>query len=360
VPAPAEEGPTPARDCVLSTPELLEAILAELDARTLLTSAQRVCRAWRAVVEACPRLQQQLFFRAERQPRRRRQQQPATSSPSSSSSARLSRVEPRRLNPLLTAAFPPLFHPPLTADGSQLPLANRGVRLTAKSMLEKKLPVADMHDGRRRHRAFVRAGASWRDMLVAQPPPRRVGCLRVQDGRFSSQLVDVADGVEGGGLRMGLFFDMVCSAVWGAAAAAVAGAAAAGSTAPPERTEHRHHEVSVCWEPALVGQRESAGLSPEWTGTTPGFPSWWMSGFPKAWVGAVDVVFVEVVRPPGWSPPPALIIPKLPAKLRSGHNAAWMFRCEEFEEVVWAPKPGIELQDADELWNLKLPVLSSS
>jgi hypothetical protein len=75
----------------LSTPEILNLLLAELSMRCLLTTAQRVCRRWRDAIVASPTLQQKLFFRpvpelTQRQPE-------------------------RQLNPILQKAFPPWFKP---------------------------------------------------------------------------------------------------------------------------------------------------------------------------------------------------------------------------------------------------------
>ncbi|KAK5698197.1 hypothetical protein LTR97_007158 [Elasticomyces elasticus] len=52
---------TPAADAALAITELLESILARVDAKTLLFP-QRVCRKWRDVVEGSHTLQQKLFI----------------------------------------------------------------------------------------------------------------------------------------------------------------------------------------------------------------------------------------------------------------------------------------------------------
>ena len=48
----------------LATPEFLEAILLQVDRRSLLTSVQRVCTVWHKAIATFPSLQQYFFFRA--------------------------------------------------------------------------------------------------------------------------------------------------------------------------------------------------------------------------------------------------------------------------------------------------------
>lgn len=47
---------------VLSTAELLELILLNLDLRTLLTTAQRTCRDWNSFIRDSHSLQENLYF----------------------------------------------------------------------------------------------------------------------------------------------------------------------------------------------------------------------------------------------------------------------------------------------------------
>lgn len=49
-------------DVAVGIAELLEAVLLELDMRTLLVSAQRVSKHWHAVIKHSPRIQQALFY----------------------------------------------------------------------------------------------------------------------------------------------------------------------------------------------------------------------------------------------------------------------------------------------------------
>ncbi|KAJ6445911.1 F-box domain-containing protein [Purpureocillium lavendulum] len=52
-----------ATDRLLPVPELLELILLELDVRSLLCRAQRVCQKWRQLIDSSPRIQAKLRFK---------------------------------------------------------------------------------------------------------------------------------------------------------------------------------------------------------------------------------------------------------------------------------------------------------
>lgn len=122
---------------VLTTPELLEPILLNLDMRCLLTSALRVCRQWRDLIQGSIWLQRALFFECEEKP------------------AGSQEVE---FNPLLLELFPILFD----LAGTPGPRGFNDLAIEA-------LPI-----GRRRV-AFYRLNASWRRMHLRQPPVRHVG-----------------------------------------------------------------------------------------------------------------------------------------------------------------------------------------
>lgn len=53
-------------DAFLSTPELVQEMLLQLDLRTLLTSAQLVCRQWFDIIATSPTLQQALHLKPSR------------------------------------------------------------------------------------------------------------------------------------------------------------------------------------------------------------------------------------------------------------------------------------------------------
>ncbi|KAK8043301.1 hypothetical protein PG993_005731 [Apiospora rasikravindrae] len=196
--------PCAARDSVLSTPELLEIIFAFFSARRLLVSGQRVCRLWKDVIDQSPRLQKHLFFRPEDEGEEGRCR--ADTFPASS-------------NPLLRHAFREFFFP-----GHH----KRSVRFSFSALRE--LPIADMKNGRKRHNAFIRAGASWRSMLVSQPPPRELflvadgrsteggrisglSVVRLPDMRVAERATSGPTLVRiSGPVTMGLLYDLACHA----------------------------------------------------------------------------------------------------------------------------------------------------
>ncbi|KAJ7022846.1 hypothetical protein C8F04DRAFT_1136561 [Mycena alexandri] len=119
-----------ARDAVVSSPELVELILTCLPMRDLLVAAPRVSKMWNAIT-LTRTLQRILFFRPDPSDRR-----------------------PLR-NPLLMELFPPFFAPGGSHSRSSWPGG-------AKSIA--KMPWANAPE------AFRRPDASWRRMLVVQPP----------------------------------------------------------------------------------------------------------------------------------------------------------------------------------------------
>ncbi|KAK3353755.1 hypothetical protein B0T25DRAFT_220624 [Lasiosphaeria hispida] len=211
-----------ARSTVFSTHELAVLIFSDLDARTLLTRIQRVCTLWRDIIATSPPLQRRLFFAAD----------PDTPSPRAPPASKARLVQ----NPLLRDAFPLLFadHTRLEAQpwhDLRYLLSNGQWRHDAFELLEKglitgefaatykltpwrlstdkphnALAIADVRDGRRLHDALTTSGASWRRMLVSQPPPVRVARVRGTEG---SDMVDVP-----GGLRMGDLWDEVFTILW--------------------------------------------------------------------------------------------------------------------------------------------------
>ena len=120
------------RDYVLRITELLELILLQLDMRTLLIS-QRVCRKWNSLIRTSSNIQETLFFK------------PVI--PGS--------VPTKVQNPLLAEVFPPFF------------IKMKG-RISMNSF--------DMVKHPEKQRAYLRPEASWRRMLVQQPPAYQLGC----------------------------------------------------------------------------------------------------------------------------------------------------------------------------------------
>jgi hypothetical protein len=127
--------------------EILELILLETDTRTLLTSAQRVCRTWHFLVQDSHDLQAALFFKSVRYT--------------------LPRGTPGIRNPLLEECIWPWFcarqasstSPPPVEGGAEIPQID---------------PQSD--------RLFLRNGASWKRMLFQQPPRSYIGLVE-KDGK---------------------------------------------------------------------------------------------------------------------------------------------------------------------------------
>ncbi|KAJ4419063.1 hypothetical protein N0V82_005186 [Gnomoniopsis sp. IMI 355080] len=165
---------------VLTTPELLEPILLGLDMRSLLTSALRVCRQWRDVIQASRSLQRALFFECDE-----KQQLPAEGQ----------HDEEVTFNPLLVEMFPLLFD----FAGAPSPHGFNDLAIEA-------LPIG-------RHRvAFYRLSASWRRMHIRHPPVKQVGLwtLDVSRGRTEKLKMVKYDG----GLRMECFYFLVLKHVY--------------------------------------------------------------------------------------------------------------------------------------------------
>ncbi|KAJ7763375.1 hypothetical protein B0H16DRAFT_1311113 [Mycena metata] len=157
----------PTQETVLATPELLELILVRLPMRDLLVTASRVSKMWNAVTRTPP-LQRALFFLPDIEP-----------------------TSPLMRNPLLMAMFPPFFAPEDPEDG-----------WPGGAPFIMKMPWASAPD------AFRRANASWRQMLVVQPPARTLivaNSYSTPAGTFESQgKMEVDDG-----LRMGALYDFL-------------------------------------------------------------------------------------------------------------------------------------------------------
>ncbi|KAF7355983.1 F-box domain protein [Mycena venus] len=155
-----------ARDSVIQTPELVEHTLALLPVRDLLVIAPLVSKMWQAITLS-PTLQRALFFEAD---------------PTASASQPVQ-------NPLLVELFQPFFAP---NAAETFPWPG-----TATSILE--MPWAQAPE------AFKRADASWRRMLVTQPPVQTMVVIQTRHGMGGSferraVLRDLS-------LRMGMLYD---------------------------------------------------------------------------------------------------------------------------------------------------------
>lgn len=149
-----------AQAIALSTFELLELILLQLDTQTLLT-AQRTCQTWHRIIQESVAIQKALFF-----------------IPMNSSSANI-KVQ----NALLAKKFPGFFNSNLTL------LAN-----------------VDMLQRPEKLEAYIRPEASWRRMLVQQPPIFRIGIL-VSCFAFSESYTFYELSTREDGLRMEELFE---------------------------------------------------------------------------------------------------------------------------------------------------------
>lgn len=130
----------------LDTPEILEMILARVDMRTLLTSAQRVSRCWSDLISNSPSIQKALFFT------------PIMNSEWG--------IKMKTFNPLLTETFPSIFPAKDGRQDSQFPLCDLPTTKDAKKMDR-----------------LVRKDASWRKMLVRQPPIFEIGIFEIYSSR---------------------------------------------------------------------------------------------------------------------------------------------------------------------------------
>ncbi|KAK7921435.1 hypothetical protein PG985_009457 [Apiospora marii] len=156
------------RTHVFATTELLEGTLLHLEPRTLLTLAQLVQRRWRDVIRDSAALQQKLYLKGtlDKSPKR-----------------------PREINPLLKTHFPffiderpfKLHDSFLQIIWSQMfiPQVNPShSECQARTVTYGDLlPNQPWAGNAKRLDAFLRPEASWRRMLVAQPPIRRLGLV---------------------------------------------------------------------------------------------------------------------------------------------------------------------------------------
>ncbi|KAK7962927.1 uncharacterized protein PG986_003752 [Apiospora aurea] len=179
--------PCAARDSVFATPELLGAILTFVSIRRLLVAGQRVCRLWKDVIDRSPQLQKHLHLQPEDDETEGGRWEDS--------------LPPAAPNPVLRHAFQNLFFP---GHGKC------SLRFGIPDL--RRLPIADTKNGRRRHNAFVRTGASWRSMLVSQPPPTELVLVaggRSQTGGMSNSTALIRFR---GPVTMGLLYDLVCHA----------------------------------------------------------------------------------------------------------------------------------------------------
>jgi hypothetical protein len=170
---------------VLALPELLEIIFLYLDVRLILTSTQRVCKLWKGVIDSSGSIQQQLFF------------EPIPAA----------QVKMNDNNQVIFHRNPHLPKSVRALIQYSTKCHNQGLmtELNAKAHAWRNLPLANTKTNLIKHLAWARKGASWRRMLLSQPPPR-VGYIDCESDYSCVELQEP--------LRLGTFFDICYSIVW--------------------------------------------------------------------------------------------------------------------------------------------------
>lgn len=210
-----------AMKAVLAVSELLEAIFLHLDMNTLLLSIMRVNKKWHGIISTSPALQQALYFKQI---------------PSIPKECEHDGVEPV-LNPLLIEKFGSCFFDfgptsgyvrragsfftlPWTAKHHQTkhisegPYRTPSCQVAAPSGSDLVEPdILETFQASNDRRRFTNRGASWRRMLVSQPPPPGMGYLLWEtESSFSGpQTVstEMIPAKTSDGLRMGELYDFV-------------------------------------------------------------------------------------------------------------------------------------------------------
>ncbi|KAJ5827729.1 hypothetical protein N7447_004492 [Penicillium robsamsonii] len=181
---------TPTQSRALSIPEIFELILLNLDIRTLLTKATRICHTWSHFINSSPRIQWTLFFR------------PLDNALN----------KPKIQNPLLAETFPSIFHQSGSSNGGSTKYNDTDVD-TANEDTTSNLTFTTFDMVRNPHKwdAYIRPEASWRRMLVQQPPVYTVSLLRSNVGH-GGQYLYIYEALDdqkepAGGLRMDIVFE---------------------------------------------------------------------------------------------------------------------------------------------------------
>ncbi|KAJ5549777.1 hypothetical protein N7535_002281 [Penicillium sp. DV-2018c] len=193
---------TPAQSHALSIPEIFELILLNLDTRTLLTKATRICRTWTQFINSSPALQWALFFRPL------------------DNVLNKSKIQ----NPLLAEVFPSIFrHPSAIPDDDMhdIDSEDESDDYSESHLVDVTFTTFDFV--RRPHKldAYMRPEASWRRMLVQQPPVYTLALLRSSLGHggqhlYHYEVLSTNDHNElSGGLRMEALFEvLVFGEIW--------------------------------------------------------------------------------------------------------------------------------------------------
>ncbi|XXG97192.1 hypothetical protein Hte_003487 [Hypoxylon texense] len=222
---------------VLSIPELLEAILLHLDMTTLLVSATRINKAWQAVINTSVLIQQALYLRPISTETERFGWKDFLESRKDSTSAQETGCP--TINPLLKERFGHCFFDtgefhgyllransfysmPWGANRRETSDTKEPADLVPAYMYPRGPQTADMNPKELSEmqiacRKFTRKEASWRKMLVSQPPPPQLGYLFMEAHRDHffgphwvwTTLIEPVNNALLPGLRMGTLYDVV-------------------------------------------------------------------------------------------------------------------------------------------------------
>jgi hypothetical protein len=138
----------------LGISELVNIFLEQCSTNVLLNCTM-VCRTWNKIINQSPTLQQNLFF------------EPITAG----------NTEEYSLNPVLSSHFAPVLCPELLNRDLSTLLAIKQLE-AGHRCLPEDLPAVSWARNTSMHahidNAMIRQGASWRNMLVSQPPIKRI------------------------------------------------------------------------------------------------------------------------------------------------------------------------------------------
>jgi hypothetical protein len=218
-----EPKPRTAKQKALRSTEILEQVFSNLDMVTLLVSVPRVNKTWKAVVEGSVSLQRKLYFAPDANAPRGRHPQ-----------ANWTKDKREKKFPIINSLlvryfrscffnFGCLYGYPRRSDSfhemrwtpkrNRLKLKKMGDRKKYRSVGPKMSKGEALQASQDRDR-FTRAGASWRRMLVTQPPIPDFTVLmfsplrdELSPEKLEFGLIDTND--PEGGLRMGQLYDFV-------------------------------------------------------------------------------------------------------------------------------------------------------
>ncbi|CAG7977597.1 unnamed protein product [Penicillium salamii] len=159
--------PSPQPHAIFSINELLENILLHTDMRTLVTSGQRVCRGWNETIKSSPSLQEHLFLRPSK----------------SQASCSCQRSRNSLLEDILWVQF----------------FLKQQQNSDSKAEVSR-FPLRE--SDRLRLKAYLRKDASWKQMLLQQPPTSSIGVLEIIR-RSDSEFTKLAVNPDSEFLRMG-------------------------------------------------------------------------------------------------------------------------------------------------------------